>query len=180
MKKNYKFTLLSIFLLLFIITSADVSFAKGNKKEAEPSKKDDIFESSMPKFEKIDLKKDATYITSDNLSLSAKDRVFVYTGNVDVKHKNMVLKANKVTGYYSKDNKIEKLVAEGKVDISQGETIRARSEEAIYDAIKKIIVLTKNPELEKDRSLLSADEITIFIDEERSTAKGQVRVKLLQ
>ena len=92
----------------------------------------------------------------------------------------MVLKANKVTGYYSKDNKIEKLVAEGKVDISQGATIKARSEEAVYDAVKKIIVLTKNPELEKDRSLLSADEITIFIEEERSTAKGQVRVKLLQ
>ena len=165
-----KLALFSIFLFSNI----------ANAKDDKNSKGDDLFESKMPKFEKIDLKKDATFITSDNLSLDAKERVFVYTGNVDVKHKNMTLKADKVTGYYSKDNKIEKLVAEGKVDIAQGATIRARSEEAIYDAVKKIIVLTKNPELEKDRSLLSADEITIFIEEERSTAKGQVRVKLLQ
>ena len=166
-------------LLLGLSLITQIAYA-GPNKDNNSGQKDDVFESKMPKFEKIDLKKDATYITSDNLSLNAKERIFTYTGNVDVKHKNMVLKANKVTGYYSKDNKIEKLVAEGKVDISQGATIRARSEEAVYDAVKKIIVLTKNPELEKDRSLLSADEITIFIEEERSTAKGQVRVKLLQ
>lgn len=177
---NKNFNLISTLFIMLIMLFSNTAFAKGNQKNANSAKDGDIFESSMPKFEKIDLKKDATYITSDNLSLDAKERVFIYTGNVDVKHKNMVLKANKVTGYYSKDNKIEKLVAEGKVDISQGETIRARSEEAIYDATKKIIILTKNPELEKDRSLLSADEITIFIEEERSTAKGQVRVKLLQ
>ncbi|MGI6680056.1 MAG: lipopolysaccharide transport periplasmic protein LptA [Bdellovibrionota bacterium] len=156
-------------LICIILFTATNSFAE----------KKDTFETSMPKFEKLDFKKDATYITSDNLTLNAKERIFIYTGNVDVKHKNMVLTSDKVTGYYSKDNKIEKLVAVGKVDISQG-NMRARSEEAIYDAVKKIIVLTKNPELEKDKSLLSADEITIFIDEERSTAKGQVRVKLLQ
>ena len=176
--KNLNITFkLALFLCLFIVPQ--VAFSE-QQNDNDSGKKDDFFESKMPKFEKIDLKKDATFITSDNLTLNAKERIFVYTGNVDVKHKNMVLKANKVTGYYSKDNKIEKLVAEGKVDISQGATIRARSEEAIYDATKKIIILTKNPELEKDRSLLSADEITIFIEEERSTAKGQVRVKLLQ
>lgn len=176
MKNKLQLALKLNITLLLLICSAN---AQTPQNDTEAPKKD-IFESAMPKFEKIDLKKDATYITSDSLTLKAKERIFIYTGNVDVKHKNMVLKANKVTGYYSKDNKIEKLVAEGKVDISQGETIRARSEEATYDAIKKIIVLTKNPELEKDKSLLSADEITVYIDEERSTAKGQVRVKLLQ
>lgn len=143
-------------------------------------KKSDFFESSFPKMDKLDFKNDATYITSDNLSLESKERIFIYSGNVDVKHKNMTLKADKVTGYYSKDNKIEKLVAVGHVFITQGATIKARSEEAVYDAVKKIVTLTKSPELEKDKSLLSADEITIFIEEERSTATGQVKVKLLQ
>ncbi len=168
MKKNVLFV---IFILLFA-----PSLVIGETE----SKKGDVFESAFPKMEKLDFKNEATYITSDNLSLEAKERIFIYNGNVDVKHKNMELKADKVTGYYSKDNKIEKLVAIGHVFITQGTTIKARSEEATYDAVKKIIVLTKSPELEKDKSLLSADEITIFVEEERSTATGQVKVKLLQ
>lgn len=139
-----------------------------------------MLESAMPNIGKIDLKKDPTYINSDSLTLTAKEREFIYEGHVVVKNNDMELKADKITGYYTKDNKLDKLVAVGNVVMTKGTTMRARSQEATYDAVKKIVTLSKNPELEKDKSLLMADEIKVYIEEERSTAIGQVRVKLLQ
>ena len=120
-----------------------------------------------------------TYIKSDSLALKSDERIFVYTGNVEVKQGDMILTADLLEGKYNKDNKIEQLVAKNNVLIVKGESIRANSERAVYESATETVVLTDNPELQQNGSVLTADAIKIFLKEDRSTAEGAVRVKVV-
>ena len=127
-----------------------------------------------------DFGKEPTYIKSDSLTLKSEERVFVYTGNVEVKQGDMTLTSDNLEGTYDKDNKIEKLTAFSNVVIIKGEDMRATSEKAIYEAKSETVVLTENPELQQNGSVLTADLIRIFLKENRSAAEGSVRVKLVK
>lgn len=127
-----------------------------------------------------DFNKLPTYIKSDNLVLHSAERVFVYTGNVEVKQGDMTLTSLELEGVYDEKNQIKTLVAKNNVVIVKGEGIRATGEVATYVAGPETLTLTENPELTQEGSVLTADKITIFLNEDRSTAEGQVRVKLVQ
>ena len=121
-----------------------------------------------------------TYIRSDSLSLKSKDRVFVYTGNVNVTQGDMTLISDLVEGKYTEQNKIEQLVAKNNVTITRGEELKARGEQALYNAVAGTVTLTENPEVEQNGSILTADKITIYLADNRSVAEGDVRVKLMK
>ena len=123
-------------------------------------------------------KNEPTYINSNSLTLKAQDRTFEYSGNVQVKHGDMTLTADVLDGRYTEKNDIDQLVARKNVVISRENSLRAKCERAVYDAKARIITLTENPELEQNGSTLMADAIKIFLDENRSVAEGQVRVKV--
>ncbi|MCB0318048.1 MAG: hypothetical protein KDD56_04775 [Bdellovibrionales bacterium] len=127
-----------------------------------------------------DFGKQPTYVKSDTLTLKAEDHFFVYQGNVQVKQADMLLTADKMEGNYTEDNQIKDLTAVKNVVITKGINIRANSEKAFYDATNETVTLTENPELQQDGSVLTADKIIIFLEEDRSVAEGQVRVKLIE
>ncbi|MCO6430763.1 MAG: hypothetical protein J5J00_07870 [Deltaproteobacteria bacterium] len=119
-----------------------------------------------------------TFIKSDNLTLKSEERLFIYSGQVEVKQGDMILNSDTLEGRYSKDNKIEQLVAKDNVIIVKGDGIRANSQRAVYDAATETVTLTESPELQQNGSVLTADTIKIFLKDNRSTAEGAVRVKL--
>ena len=121
-----------------------------------------------------------TYIKSDTLTFKSKERNFVYSGNVEVTHGDMILTADSLEGNYSEKNEIQNLTAHKNVTIIKGEQMRATGEQAIYDKASETMVLTDNPELQQNGSVLTADRIRIFMKENRSVAEGQVRVKLIK
>ena len=127
----------------------------------------------------IDVNSEPTYIKSDTLTLRSGERVFVYSGNVEVKQGDMTLTSKELEGSYDENNKIQKLIAKTDVLILKGETIRATGQHAVYTAGKETLVLTENPELTQEGSVLTADSITIFLNEDRSVAEGEVRVKVV-
>jgi lipopolysaccharide transport protein LptA len=127
-----------------------------------------------------DMGKEPTYIKSDSLTLKSGERVFIYPGNVEVKQGDMTLTSDLLEGRYSEDNKIQQLIASSKVVIVKGENIKGNSEKAIYDAATDTVTMTENPELEQSGSVLTADVIKIFLKDDRSTAEGDVRVKLIK
>lgn len=131
-----------------------------------------MFDKSMSKL--------PTFIKSDNLSLKSETRTFTYSGNVEVTQGDMTLTSQSMDGHYDENNKIQQLVAKGSVLITKGPLIRATGERAIYEAATETVVLTENPELQQDGSILSADRIRIYLNENRSVAEGTVRVKLIQ
>jgi|GEM_PF-3868742 len=127
-----------------------------------------------------DFAKLPTYVKADTLTLKTEERVFNYTGNVEVKQGDMTLTSNSLEGKYNEHNQIQSLRAQGNVVITKGENIRATSELAVYDATKDIITLTESPELQHDDTILTADAVKIFLKENRSTAEGTVRVKMVK
>lgn len=116
-----------------------------------------------------------TNITSDSLTFNAKDRVFSYVGNVQVTQGDMRLTSKTLEGTYSERNELLKLVAKGDVFIAK-QDIQATGQIASYDAVAAIVTLTENPQLQQKESILRADKIKIFLNENRSQAEGDVRV----
>jgi lipopolysaccharide export system protein LptA len=116
-----------------------------------------------------------TNITSDSLTFNAKNRVFAYQGNVQVTQGDMRLTSKTLEGTYSEKNELLKLVAKGDVFISK-QDIQATGQIASYDAVASIVTLTENPQLQQKESILRADKIKIFLNENRSQAEGDVRV----
>lgn len=124
-------------------------------------------------------KNEPTYINSNSLTLKSDERFFQYTGKVEVKHGEMTLNADFLDGKYNEKNQIEELVARKNVLITKGDTMKARCERAVYNAQTNVVTLMENPELEQNGSVLAADAIKVYLDENRSVAEGQVRVKVV-
>ncbi|MFM1846966.1 MAG: lipopolysaccharide transport periplasmic protein LptA [Pseudomonadota bacterium] len=122
--------------------------------------------------------KEPTFIKSDSLTLKADERVFVYSGNVEVKQGAMTLTCAEIEGRYNEKNQIDTINARKDVVIVK-EDIRGTAQKAFFDAASNSITLSENPEIHQNGSILSADSIKIFLNENRSVAEGTVRVKLM-
>ncbi|MCC6953519.1 MAG: hypothetical protein IT290_05330 [Deltaproteobacteria bacterium] len=120
------------------------------------------------------------FIRSDSMNLDAKSRVFTYYDNVEVLRGDLTITSDKVIGRYDDANQIEHILCEDNVVITRGDTLKASSNRANYDVKKGVIVLTEAPELNDRGNVLNADKVTIYVNEDRSEAEGQVRVKVLK
>lgn len=120
------------------------------------------------------------YIKSDTLSLDSKGRVFTYRKNVEVKREDLTITADLVEGRYDDANKIQTLLATGNVVITRGEGLKATANRAKYFVPAARIELTEAPELYRNGNALAADKVTVFVNEDRSEAEGNVRVKVLK
>lgn len=121
-----------------------------------------------------------TYIRSNTLSLFANKRQFYYIGDVEIRHGDLKMSCEKLEGSYGEDNQLISLTALENVYITKGADVKARGEKAVYDRRAETLILTDNPELQRDKSVLTADVIKIFLKENRSTAEGRVRMKLIK
>lgn len=124
------------------------------------------------------IKDSPTTIDADTLVLNMQSRQFEYSGNVKVHHGDMKLSSEKLQGSYSADNQIETLLAVKDVVIEKPDGTCAKSQKAEYDAKSETVMLTDNPEITQGESILSADKIKVYLNEDRSEALGQVRVRM--
>lgn len=121
-----------------------------------------------------------TYIKSESLTLQAKERIFTYSGNVEIENGDLKITCDTLQGTYTEKNEISTMTAMHNIVITRGPTLRATCEKAFFDATSNSITLTENPELLQDGSILSADSIVLNIETNQSEAKGNVRVKLVK
>lgn len=128
----------------------------------------------------LDFSAERTIIQADKMLLFAKKRAFTYTGTVQVDHGDLTLTCKKLDGTYTEQNEIDTLVATEDVHIVKGPTIKASGNRAVFQSEQQTLRLTENPQLEQDGSLLSADEVIIYLKEDRSEALGNVRVTILE
>ncbi len=120
------------------------------------------------------------YVKSDTLQLDSKQRVFTYKGNVEVVRNDVTITGNVVEGHYDGQNKLQTIIAMGNVVITKGETMRSTANRAVYNVAAATIELTEGPELYREGNALAADKVTMFINEDRSEAEGNVRVKVIK
>ena len=163
----------AITLLVFCTALPVLSTAQETDKgsDKETKKKQTLLD--------VDFQDAPTYIKSNSLTLKTESRTFLYEGGVEMKQGDFILHCNTLEGKYDEDNVVQTLEALQNVVITKGTNIRATSEKAIYSKKSETVTLTENPELQQAQSVLTADLIRIFLEEDRSTAEGQVRVKLV-
>ncbi|HMP49323.1 MAG TPA: LptA/OstA family protein [Oligoflexia bacterium] len=116
--------------------------------------------------------KGPVFIKSDSLMLDSKDRLFTYKGNVRVVRDDLEITTDIMIGRYGENQELESILCQSNVVITRGESMRATSNRAFYNL--------KSAKIARDGNLLAADKITIFVDEDRSEAEGNVRVKVIK
>lgn len=120
------------------------------------------------------------YVKSDNLRLDAKKRIFTYEGNVEITRGDLRITCDTMIGTYDENSQLQTVLCRDNVVITQGSDMRAIANRAKYTVRTAIIELTEAPELAREGNVLSADKITIYVDEDRSEAEGSVRVKVIK
>lgn len=124
--------------------------------------------------------KDPVFIQSDSLSLNSKERIFTYKGNVKVKRGEVEITTDIMVGRYAENQELETIVCQGNVVVTRPPETRATSNRAFYNLKSGKIELTENPELARGSNVLVADKIIMYVDEDKSEAEGNVRVKVIK
>ncbi|MGC8869189.1 MAG: lipopolysaccharide transport periplasmic protein LptA [Sulfurihydrogenibium sp.] len=113
--------------------------------------------------------KEPIVINADKLEYNNKERLAIYSGNVDVKKGNFNLKADVVKIYLDDKGDVSKIYAIGNVYF-QKENKWGKSKEGEYYKDKNLIILKGNAEVHQDDNVVEGDEIQYYLDEERAIA----------
>jgi lipopolysaccharide transport protein LptA len=161
--------LIKIISLILVATLPAKLLAQNQRGSTSAPAWDDLSSPNVP-----------TVITSKTVSLNSSKKTFIYEGNVSLVKDDLKMNSNKLIGKYNDSQGIDELTALEKVVITKGTQIKARSNKAVYDKKTETMILTENPEVTQEESILTADVVRIFLKENRSLAEGNVRVKLIQ
>ena len=142
-------------------------------------------------------------ITSDTLDVDNKNKMATFAGSVMAKQDQqgkepIFIYCDSMTVYYADDsvkkaaapkskgekkelteqNRVEKIVASGRVKIVQGKDLATGESATFYNSDQRI-VLSGEPKVWQGKNLIKGEEITVWIKENRSrvTSKGPSRVQ---
>jgi len=165
----------NIFIILFcLLLISQTSLSQDKKKPAEKDKKE--INSPLGNLGG----NEPTYIDAKSLTLKSKERKFFYNGGVIVKKGEMTMTCDSMDGNYTEKNELDVVTGRKNVVIIRGDAMRATGDKAVYDAKTAIITLTGNPEVTEGESQLLADVVKIYVNEDKSEAEGNVKMKLVQ
>jgi lipopolysaccharide export system protein LptA len=139
--------------------------------------KDDAKKKSTNAFELN--KKDPIYITSDWLEVDQRKNTITYKGRVVTVQADMTMRSDVLTAFYDEGMKqMQQLVAEGKVNATQGNRV-ATGDKAIFDDKAKTVTLTGNPMMRQGNNQVTGTKIVYFIEQDRAVTEsdGKIRVQ---
>ncbi|MCC6220398.1 MAG: hypothetical protein IT291_04055 [Deltaproteobacteria bacterium] len=119
-------------------------------------------------------------VKSDTLELDSEKGVFRYNGNVEVRRGELLITADAMIGHLDEKSEIDSIECDKNVVITQGDSLRATADHALYNVKTSIIELTEGPEFVHHGNALTADKVIVYLDEDRSEAEGDVRVKIIK
>jgi len=117
-------------------------------------------------------------IQSQQLEIMQQENKSIFSGNVVATQGEMTLSADELCVFFADENQIDRLEAVGHVRFSQLDRI-ATSEKAIFHQLTGVLLLLGNATVQQGGNLVSGNEITFYVKENRSVVKGssQQRVK---
>jgi lipopolysaccharide export system protein LptA len=124
-------------------------------------------------------KKDPIYITADWMEVDQKKNTLTYKGRVVAIQNDMTMRSETLTAYYDPEMKqLKQIVAEGKVNATQGKRV-ATGERAVFDDKAKTVTLTGSPVMRQGNSQVSGVKVVYYIEQDKAIAEGDrnVRVK---
>lgn len=118
-------------------------------------------------------KKEPVTVTADALEFDYRARVLVYRGKVTATQGDMKLSSDVLTLKLEAKtaNRLESVIAEGHVELVKGQRT-ANADRAEYDQGNRTIVLTNNAVLRDGPNQVSGDQVTVYLDDERTVIQG--------
>lgn len=122
-------------------------------------------------------------IEADHMTSTEKTNTVLFTGNVDARQKDVRIRANEMTVYYTpaakstgkkakkSNQQVEKLICTGNVEISKNEWL-GTSKKMIYLAKERQVVLIDNAKAYQGQNMVSGEKIVYYLDEGRSEVVG--------
>jgi lipopolysaccharide export system protein LptA len=119
-----------------------------------------------------------TVITAERMRVDYGKEVTHFEGNVLVVDPKMTVRADKLTAYFSREQRgVKRIECEGDVVITQGEQ-RAFGERAAYDVAEGRMTLTGNPRIESKDGAVSGEMVIVYPNENRMTVEGRARLTI--
>jgi lipopolysaccharide export system protein LptA len=163
-----RITIRAIFVLLALIGPPAVAAHAAAAKQ-DGAKSETAFEFN---------KKDPIYITSDWMEVDQKKNTITYRGRVVTIQNDMTMRSETLTAYYEPEMKqMKQIVAEGKVNATQGKRM-ATGEKAVFDDKAKTVTLTGSPVMRQGNSQVSGVRVVYYIEQDKAIAEGDGNVRV--
>ncbi len=148
--------------------------AKAPEKPKEETKKDAKKDSTAFEFNK----KDPIYITADWMEVDQKQNTITYKGRVVTIQNDMTMRSDTLTAYYDPEMKqMKQIVAEGKVNATQGNRV-ATGNKAVFDDQAKTVTLTGSPVMRQGNSQVSGVKVVYYMEQDKAIAEGDGKVRV--
>ena len=141
---------------------------------AAPTKDQDKKGSTAFEFNK----KDPIYITADWMEVDQTKNTITYKGRGVTVQSDMTMRSETLTAYYDPEMKqMKQIVAEGKVNATQGNRI-ATGEKAVFDDKTKTVTLTGSPVMRQGNSQVTGVKVVYYMDQDRAVAEGDGKIRV--
>ena len=120
-------------------------------------------------------------VEADQMSSTEESNTVLFLGNVDAKQGDLRILSDEMTVYYheeatadkeaSTEQKIDKLVCVGNVELSSAEWL-GTSDQMIYYSGNRKVLLVGNAKAWQGENMISGEKIVYYIDEGRSEVVG--------
>lgn len=112
-------------------------------------------------------------VTSKKQSIDYANRILTYQGEVEANWENYTIKADKVEVYLTSRETLEKIIASGRVKITQQAGIQATCQEATYLPLQEVLTLEGEVEYQDESgNNLQAQKVTVWIQDKKLQAEG--------
>ena len=117
--------------------------------------------------------KEPVKVTSESMEALSDPRRIFFTGDAVARQGDLTIEADQLRIFFDQNSEvIERLEAEGGVRIEQGNRV-ATGEHCVMHQQQAIIVLTGSPRITEGDDSVEGDEITVYLNENRSTVRGE-------
>lgn len=122
--------------------------------------------------------KDPIYITSDWMEFDQNKSTITYKGRVVTVQGDMTIRSEILTADYTPGMKqIKQIVAEGKVNATQGDRV-ATGDKVVFDDTAKTVTLTGSPIMRQGNNQISGSRVIYFVENDRAVVEGDGKVRV--
>jgi lipopolysaccharide export system protein LptA len=149
-----------------------VAGAAAAKEETKPAK-----EGSKKSASAFELnKKDPIYITADWMEVDQTKNTITYKGRVVTVQTDMTMRSETLIAYIDPETKkMKQIIAEGKVNATQGDRI-ATGDKAVFDDAAKTVTLTGNPMMRQGNSQVTGAKIVYFTEQDKAQVERDEKI----
>jgi lipopolysaccharide export system protein LptA len=112
-------------------------------------------------------------VTSEQMEALSAPRRVVFIGSVVATQGDLVIYADRMTIHFQEPaNEVSRILAEGRVRMVQGDRV-ATGDSAIFHRDEQTVILRGSPRVYQGRDFVEGDEITVYLQEDRSVVTSR-------